>query len=395
MRASDALDRFAQADPFRLDELFTDSERDVRQRVRNFAQNVVLPIVNEHWEAATFPYQIIAPLRELGVAGGSMVGYGCPGLSAVAAGLVTYELARVDGSVQTFFGAHSGLAMGAIALLGDEEQKKHWLPPMSRMELLGGFAMTEPEHGSDAVSIETRARRTADAWVIDGVKRWIGNSTFADVLVVWARDDDDNVGAFLVDTVTPGFEATPITGKTSKRIVAQADIALRGVRVPLDRRLAHARSFGDATRVLTTTRYNAAWAALGHATAAYELALEHVMRREQFGKPLAAFQLVQYRLATMLAEIGAMQLLCLRASQLVERGAITPATASLVKMNNAAKARAIVADARDLLGGDGILLERHVARHQTDMEAVYSYEGTDAMQALIIGREITGIAAFS
>ncbi|HEY6591182.1 MAG TPA: acyl-CoA dehydrogenase family protein, partial [Actinomycetota bacterium] len=319
----------------------------------------------------------------------------CPGLSTVAAGLVGMELGRGDGSICTFFGVHSGLAMTSIALLGDEEQKQRWLPAMARMEQIGAFGLTEPEHGSDAVALETRARRDGDQWVLDGAKRWIGNASFADLVIVWARDDDGKVGGFVVEKGSPGYAASVMAGKTAKRAVWQAQITLEGVRVPAGNRLAHSRGFADTARVLTATRSGVAWEAAGHALAAYEAALAYVREREQFGTPLAGFQLVQYRLAKMLAEITTMQLLCLRLAQLTEDGRMTAGMASLAKMNNAAKARQVVADARDILGGNGILLENHVARHHADMEAVYTYEGTDAIQSLIVGREITGESAFT
>ncbi|HYT26946.1 MAG TPA: acyl-CoA dehydrogenase family protein [Actinomycetota bacterium] len=326
---------------------------------------------------------------------GSIQGYGCPGLSPVAVGLVGAELARGDGSICTFFGVHSGLAMSSVAMLGSEEQKRRWLPAMARMEKIGAFALTEPRHGSDAVALETRARRDGDGYVLHGAKRWIGNASFADLVIVWARDDDGKVGGFVVEKGAPGFAASVMTGKIAKRAVWQAELTLDGVRVPAASRLAGSRSFADTGRVLTATRYGVAWEAVGHAAAAYEAALAYAKERTQFGTPLAGFQLVQSKLAHMLAELTSMQLLCLRLSQLAADGRMTGGMASLAKMNNAAKARRIVADARDILGGNGILLENHVARHQADMEAVFTYEGTDSVQSLILGREITGESAFT
>ena len=238
-------------------------------------------------------------------------------------------------------------------------------------------------------------RRDGDAYVLDGRKRWIGNASFADVVVVWARGEDGHVGGYLVEKGTPGFEATVMTGKTALRAVWQADIVLDGVRVPAESRLARCESFRDVARVLTLTRYTVAWRALGVAVAAYEHALAYAREREQFGRPIASYQLVQDKLSRMVAEITGMQLLCLRLSGLVEDGRLTPGMASLAKMNHAAKARRIVADARDILGGNGILLAHHVARHHADMEAVFTFEGTDSIQSLIVGREITGIQAIA
>jgi len=382
-------------DYYLLDELLTDAEREVRDRVRLFCEKEVAPVINDYWERAEFPFELIPKLAELGIAGGTIEGYGAPGLSPVAVGLVAQELSRVDGSLCTFFGVHSGLAMGSIAMLGDDQQKQRWLPAMARMELIGAFALTEPNHGSDAVALETRARRDGDHWVLDGAKRWIGNGSFADLVIVWARDDEGNVGGFVVEKGTPGFEASVITGKASKRAVWQADITLDGVRVPLANRLAESRSFTDTARVLTATRFGVAWEAVGHAMAAYEAALAYAREREQFGTPIGAFQLVQHKLAKMLGEITAMQLLTFRLSQLVAEHRMTDGMASLAKMHNAAKARQVVADARELLGGNGILLDYQVAKHQADMEAVYTYEGTDAIQSLIVGRDITGLNAFA
>jgi glutaryl-CoA dehydrogenase len=383
------------ADFYRIDDLLTDSEREIRDRVRMFSDKEVTPIINDYWERAEFPFELLPKLAELNIAGGNISGYGCPGMSPIAAGLMGMELARGDGSVCTAFGVHSGLAMSSIALLGDEDQKQRWLPPMARMELIGAFGLTEPNHGSDAVALETRARRDGDAWVLDGAKRWIGNASFADVVVIWARDEEGNVGGFLVPKGTEGFSASVMTGKASKRAVWQADVTLEAVRVPLDHRLAGSATFKDTARVLTATRFGVAWEAVGHAVAAYEAALAYVSERQQFGTPLSAFQLVQSKLAHMLAEITTMQLLTLRLSQLAAEGKMTDGQASLAKMNNAAKARDVVRDARDLLGGNGILLENHVARHQADMEAVFTYEGTDHIQTLIVGREITGQSAFT
>lgn len=382
-------------DFYLLDELLTPEERAVRDRVRAFVDREVTPVINGYWERAEFPFPLVPKLAALNLAGGTIRGYGCPGLSTVASGLVAMELARGDGSLNTFYGVHSGLAMTSIAMLGSEEQRQRWLPPMARLEQIGAFALTEPQHGSDAVALETRARREGDHYVLDGAKRWIGNGTIADLVVVWARDDEGQVGGFVVGRGAPGYAATVITGKTAKRAVWQADIALRGVRVPAENRLARSRSFKDTAKVLAATRYGVAWEAIGHAVAAYEAALAYAQQRVQFGKTLVHFQLVQNKLARMLAEITAMQLLCLRLSQLAASGKMTDGMASLAKLNNAAKARWVVAEARDLLGGNGILLENHVARHQADMEAVFTYEGTDHIQSLIVGREITGVQAFA
>ena len=382
-------------DFYKMDELLTDEERAVRDKVRAFCDREVIPVINDYWERAEFPFALIPKLAGLNIAGGSLQGYGCPGMSAVASGLIALELARGDASLCTFFGVHSGLAMSSIAMLGSEEQKQRWLPAMARMEKIGAFGLTEPDHGSDAVALETRARRDGNFYILDGAKRWIGNASFADVVIIWARDDDGNVGGFLVEKGTPGFSSKVMTGKVAKRAVWQADITLEGARISAENRLALSRTFKDTSRVLTATRYGVAWEAIGHAIAAYEIALQYAKQRIQFGKPLASFQIIQQKLATMLANVTSMQLLCLRLSQLLEQGKMTDGMASLAKMNNARMAREVVADAREMLGGNGILLEYHIARHHADIEAVFTYEGTDTIQSLIVGREITGTQAFA
>jgi glutaryl-CoA dehydrogenase len=382
-------------DYYLVEELLTDEEREIRDKVRAFADREVIPIINDYWDKAQFPFELVPKIAELNIAGTTIKGYGCPGISHVAAGLVAVEMARGDGSLNTFFGVHSGLAMSAIEMLGSEEQKEKWLPPMARMEKLGAFGLTEAAHGSDAVRLETTARREGDEYVLDGEKRWIGNASFADVTVIWARDEEDeSVKGFLVEKGAEGFSTEIITGKMGKRAVWQPDIRLEGVRVPAENKLGNADSFKDTAKVLTATRAMVAWEAIGHALASYEAAVTYAKERVQFGKPIASFQIIQNKLANMLAEITSMQLLCLRLSQLQEAGKMTGGMASLAKMNNARKAKQVCSDARDIMGGNGVLLEYHVARHLSDMEIVYTYEGTDTIQSLIVGREITGIGAF-
>jgi glutaryl-CoA dehydrogenase len=382
-------------DFYLVDELLTDEEREIRDRLRRFCDAEVCPVINDYWERAEFPFELVPKIAELGMAGGTIEGYGCPGMSAVAAGLVSMEWARADGSMGTFYGVHSNLAMQAIDMLGSEEQRERWLPDMARLERIGAFALTEPAHGSDAVMLETSARRDGDDYLLDGRKRWIGNASIADLVIVWARDEDGDVGGFVVEKGAEGYRADVMTGKTSLRAVWQADVELEGVRVPAANRLAQCKGFGDVAQVLTRTRYTVAWRALGIALAAYENALAYAREREQFGRPIAGYQLVQDKLSRMLAEITGMQLLCLRLSQLAGDERLTPGMASLAKMNHAAKARQVVADARDILGGNGILLDNHVARHHADMEAIFTFEGTDSIQSLIVGREITGISAIA
>ncbi|HVH22347.1 MAG TPA: acyl-CoA dehydrogenase family protein [Pseudonocardia sp.] len=388
-------------DYYLLDDQLDDDARAVRDRVRKFVDTEVLPVINDYWDRAEFPFPLVPKIAELGIVGSVIEGYGCPGLSRLAAGMVTFEMSRGDGSVNTFLGVQSGLAMGSIAQLGSEEQKQRWLPGMAALERIGAFALTEPEHGSDSVRLETTARRDGAHWVLTGAKRWIGNASIADVIVVWARDEaDGQVKAFVVErgsdgSLPGGYSTELITGKIGKRAVWQPDVRLDGVRVPAENKLASANSFRDASRVLTSTRGGAAWESLGHAVAAYEIALAYAKERIQFGKPIASFQLVQHKLATMLAEITSMQLYCFRMAQLQEQGRFTGPMASLAKMNHAQKARQVCLDARDILGGNGLLTEYHIARHLTDMEVVHTYEGTDSIQALIVGRDLSGISAFT
>lgn len=388
-------DTLGYVDYYSIEDLLTEEEKSVRERVRRFCDQEVIPRAAEYWERAEVPFELVKKLTTLNIIGGAIKGYGCPGLSPVAMGLAIAELARGDGSLNITFGMHSGLAMAAIAQFGSPEQKEQWLPAMARLEKIGAFAMTEPEHGSDVFSFETSVSRDGDSWVINGEKKWSGNASFADVVVVWARHKTGQVGAFLVEKGTPGFTARVITGKVSQRASWQAHITLENVRVPISHRLANVSSFNDFNAVVLASRCDTAWSALGHAIACYEHALAYAKKRVQFGKPIAHFQLVQQKLARMLAEITSMQLLCLRASQLLAANKLTLGTVALAKMQAAYKARQIAADARDLLGANGILLEYHVAKHQVDLETIFTGEGTDHMQSLIIGREITGIQAFA
>jgi glutaryl-CoA dehydrogenase len=383
-------------DYFLIRDELSDAEMECLERSRRFVDREVLPVICDHWERAEMPVDLFRRLGELGLVGDGIEGYGCPPMSPVAAGLVHMEVNRGDGSLGTFLGVQAGLAMRSIAMLGSEEQKRRWLPAMARCELLGAFALTEPDHGSDSVRLETRAERRGDGYVLTGRKRWIGNGTVADVVVVWARDTEDGaVKGFLVEPGTPGYEARPIAGKGSLRAIWQADIELREVRVPLAAALPLATSFRAASRVLATTRAACAWMALGHAVGAYDAALTYARHREQFGKPLVSFQIVQEKLVRMLAEVTGMQLYCLRLGRLTEENRLSDTIASLAKLNNTTKARQVIAEARNLLGGNGILLEYHVMRHMADIEAIYTFEGTETIQTLIVGRDITGVAAFA
>jgi len=392
----ESIGRSLGTDYFHIADQLTAAERDAWRRTRDFVDNEVLPVINGYWERAEFPWALVEQLAKLDVIGDGIEGYGCPPMSPIAVGLVHMELNRGDGSLGTFLGVQAGLAMRSIAMLGTTAQKQRWLPPMARLDKIGAFALTEPAHGSDAVSLETSARREGDTWVINGQKRWIGNGTIADVVVIWARDTSDGkVKAFLVERDTEGYSARRMDGKGSLRAVWQAEIDLNDVRVPEANRLSGAQSFADAANVLAGTRSTVAWAALGHATAAYDAAMAYSRQRMQFGKPLMSFQIVQDRLVKMLADVCGMQLYCLRLGRLMEEGTMSDTIAALAKMHNTRVARRVVADARDLLGGNGILLEYHVMRHMADLEAIHTYEGTETIQTLIVGRDITGVGAFT
>jgi glutaryl-CoA dehydrogenase len=391
----DTLGRSRGTDFFRIADQLTPTELDYLNRTRRFVDDDVLPVINGYWERAEFPRPLVDGLAALGIVGDGIEGYGCPSMSPIAVGLVHMELNRGDGSLGTFLGVQAGLAMQSIAQLGSEEQKQRWLPGMARLETIGAFALTEPDHGSDSVALETSARRDGDNWVLNGRKKWIGNGTIADVVVVWARDvADGQVKGFLVEKGTVGYDARRIDGKGSLRAVWQAEITLTDVHVLEANRLPHANSFNDTARVLAGTRNAVAWGALGHATAAYEIAMQYCTERHQFGKPLVRFQIVQDKLVKMLAEVCSMQLYCLRLGRLIEEGNLSDTIAAIAKMNNTRKAREIVAEARDLLGGNGILLDFHVIRHMADMEALHTYEGTETIQTLIVGRDVTGVGAF-
>ena len=316
-------------------------------------------------------------------------------MSPASAGLVAMELSRGDGSLATFAGVQAGLVMRSIELFGSPEHKAKWLRRLATVDAIGAFALTEPDHGSDSLLLETTAVQDGDDFVLNGAKRWIGNGTIADVVVLWARGEDGEVGGYLIEKDTPGYAATVITGKGSLRAIWQADIELRDARIPVTAKLPGASSFKDTAHVLAGTRSQVAYSALGHAVAAYDAALSYARQRSQFGKELIEFQLIQQRLVNMLQELVGMQLYCMRLAQLEMSGRMTDTIASLAKLNNTSKARQIVADACDLLGGNGILLENHVIRHMMDVEAIHTYEGTEAIQTLLVGRDITGVGAFT
>jgi glutaryl-CoA dehydrogenase len=386
----------SRSDFYLLESTLTEAQQDKLRQVHEFMQERIRPVINDYWSREEFPHKLIPEMAALEIAGNPYQGYGCPGESWLFDGFVTQELARVDCSIATFFGVHSGLAMGTLFLCGSEEQKQLWLPRMRKMELIGAFGLTEPDHGSDvSKGLETSARRDGDSWVLNGMKKWIGNATFADVTVVWARDTEDGqVKGFLVERGTPGFEPRKMTGKMALRVVQNAEIALQDCRVLERNRLQKANSFADTAKVLRMTRAGVAWQAVGNMAGAYELTLDYTRQRKQFGRPVAGFQLVQDRLAQMLANITSSQTLVYRLSQLQDSGHFNEEHASLAKMVCTVKMRETVGLARELLGGNGILLEHHIGRFVADAEAIYSYEGTREVNALIVGRAVTGLSAF-
>jgi glutaryl-CoA dehydrogenase len=379
--------------------LLDDEDRKHLERVRAFMTVNVEPVINDYWTRAQFPHELVPGLAELGIAGLQFDGPGCPGRSSLLDGMTSMELARVDPSIQTFMGVHGGLAMGSVQLCGSDEQKERWLPAMARMELLGAFGLTEPLEGSGiAGGLATTARREGDEWVLDGEKKWIGNASFADLVVIWARDvEDGQVKGFVVEKDSPGSEGMTFDVQRDKialRVVQNAEIHLRAVRVPEANRLGHASSFADTAKVLKVTRMGVAWAATGCARGAYEHALRYTGDREQFGKPIAGFQLVQDLLVKMLANVVASTAMCVRVSQLQDAGLLKDEHASLAKAFTTSRMRETVGWAREVLGGNGILLEHHVGRFVADAEAIYSYEGTREINTLIVGRAITGRSAF-
>jgi glutaryl-CoA dehydrogenase len=383
------------SDFYDLEALLDDDDRALLHRVREFMDTEVQPVINEYWTKAQFPRQLIPGLAKLGIAGTQLSGYGCPGKSALLDGMISMELSRGDPSVSTFMGVHGGLAMGSVHICGSEEQKERWLPAMARMELIGAFGLTEPDSGSDvARGLRTTARRDGDSWVLNGQKKWIGNGSFADLVIIWAQDEEtDRVLGFVVEQGTEGFSAVDLEDKIALRAVQNALITLEDVRVPEENRLQEAHSFRDTAKVLRMTRAGVAWSAVGCSRGAYEHALRYATERTQFGKPIASFQLVQDLLVRMLGNITSSAALCARLSQLQDAGRMTDEQASLAKAVSTVRMRETVGWARELMGGNGILLEHNVGRYVADAEAIYSYEGTREVNTLIVGRAITGLGA--
>ncbi|HRO45534.1 acyl-CoA dehydrogenase family protein [Agriterribacter sp.] len=383
-------------DFYELSLRLNEEDRIVQLKVREFMEKEIAPIVNNYWLHDDFPFEIIPKFAALNLCGVTYKGYGCPGRSFLLEGIIAMEMARVDASIATFFGVQSGLAMGSIYLCGSEEQKTYWLPRLQQFKAIGAFGLTEPEVGSGAAGgLTTTAKRTGDQWILNGQKKWIGNATFADVTIIWAKDVDDNqVKGFLVTKDAPGFSVEKIKGKMALRIVQNGLITLNNCEVMEKDRLQGAGSFKDTAKVLQMTRAGVAWMAVGCARGAYENALDYTRKRKQFGKPIASYQLIQNHLVEMLFNLTAMQSLVFRLSELQDQGLLKDEHASLAKVFCSLRTRDIVSKAREVMGGNGILLDYNVARFVADAEAIYSYEGTKEINSLIVGRAITGFSAF-
>ena len=384
------------SDFYSYERLLTDEERATLHAVRKFMTTEVAPILLEHWSRATFPFEIVPGLRDLGIAGLPYRGYGCAGRRFLLDGMIAMELARTDCSIATFNGVHAGLAMGSIYLCGSDEQRERFLPAMANYAKIGSFGLTEPEVGSGAsAGLQTTARREGDTWILNGQKKWIGNAPFGDLTAIWAKDvADGQVKGFVVENSSPGFTVDKQMHKIALRIVQNGLITLDNVRVDESDRLQQANSFKDTTAVLRMTRAGVAWMAVGCALGAYENALTYARTRRQFGRPIGSFQLVQDLLVRMLGNVTSAYGLCVRLSQLQDEGLAEDRHSSLAKAFCTTRMRETVGWARELLGGNGILLEHNVGRFVADAEAIYSYEGTREMNTLIVGRSLTGLSAF-
>lgn len=384
-------------DFFDIASTLTKRQREIQQRVRAFMETEVEPIINDYWARDEFPRELIGKFRELGLIHEVCNPDGSRREDAgIIEGIATMEMARIDVSTATFFGVHAGLAMMSIIQGGSEEQKAQWIPKMMNLEVIGAFGLTEPQVGSGAAGgLTTTCKRQGDSWVLNGEKYWIGNSTFSDIVIIWARDlDDAQVKGFIVETANPGYSVEKIQGKIALRAVENGHITLKDCVVSEASRLQNASSFRTTADVLRMTRAGVAWQAVGAAMGAYEKALHYAQTREQFGRAIGNFQLIQNHLVHMLGDVTAMQQMCLRLSHMQDAGMMKDEHASLAKVFTAARCRDVVARAREIFGGKGILLENHVARLFNDTEAIYSYEGTNEINTLVVGRAITGFSAF-
>ncbi len=396
--ADTSVERQVQMPPatdlYNIDYLLSEEERMVRDTVRKFVQDRVLPIIGEHFEAGTFPRELIPTIAELGLLGMHIEGYGCAGLSAVCYGLACQELEAGDSGLRSFVSVQGSLAMFPISAFGSEEQKQRWLPSMARGEVIGCFGLTEPDSGSDPASMRTTARREGNSYVLNGTKMWITNGGIANLAVVWARAED-GVRGFLVERDTPGFTTSDIHQKLSLRASVTSELHFEDCRVPAENMLPNVRGLRGPLSCLNEARYGIAWGATGAARACYEVALDYAKSRIQFNRPIARFQLVQQKLAIMATELVKAQLLALHLGRLKDEGMMHSVQISIAKRNNVREALKTAREARSILGANGITLEYPISRHSNNLESVYTYEGTDDIHTLIIGQAITGENAFS
>jgi glutaryl-CoA dehydrogenase len=378
-------------DFYDIEGTLNDEESAILDKVRHFMETKVAPIINDYWVRDAFPFELIEPLKALDIGWLNVGDY-----STKLKGLAAMEMARIDASFTTFFGVHTGLAMGSIGLLGSEEQKRKWLPPMARLEIIGCFGLTEPLVGSGTGGgLLTTAKRDSDSWILNGEKKWIGNAPWCDVSIVWARDLDDNqVKGFIVENKSPGFSVEKIENKMALKVVQNGHIIMKDVRVPEANRLQNANSFRDTAHVLRETRSGVGWMSTGLQMGAYELAVKYAQERQQFGKPIASFQMIQDLIARMLGNVTASQAMMLRLEELHAEGKLLDQHASLAKAFTTTRMRETVAWAREIHGGNGIIVDNNIGRLFADAEALYSYEGTFQMQNLIVAKSVTGFSAF-
>ncbi|MFT7461855.1 MAG: glutaryl-CoA dehydrogenase [Pseudohongiellaceae bacterium] len=382
-------------DYYQLDDLLTEDEIMVRDMTRDFVDSAVMPIIEDAYENAVFPRELVGQLGELGMLGANLPEkYGCAGLGPIAYGLINQELERGDSGVRSFASVQGSLAMWPIFAYGSEAQRERWLPGMAKGEIIGCFGLTEPDHGSDPAGMKTRAVKDGDSWVLNGAKMWITNGTMADVAVVWARTNEGPINGFLVEKGMDGFTAPEQKRKFSLRASVTSELVMQDVRVPEANRLPNVSGLKGPLGCLTQARYGIAWGGVGAAQACYDEVLQYTKAREQFGKPLASFQLIQASLAEMVTEITKAQLVAWRLGKLKEADKARPEHVSLAKRNNVKMALVIARNARDMLGANGITGEYQTMRHMCNLESVYTYEGTHNIHTLIIGNDVTGIPAF-
>jgi glutaryl-CoA dehydrogenase len=392
--------KFHGVDFYDVDALLSGEERAVRDTVRAWVDEQVIPIIGPHYVDGRFPRQLVPAMAELGLFGANLPEqYGCAGLNNVAYGLIMQELERGDSGIRSFASVQGALVMYPIHEFGSEEQKRRWLPPMAGGTVIGCFGLTEPDYGSNPAGMLTTARETPDGWVLNGAKMWITNGSTADVAIVWAKtgrpDDADSIRGFLVPADAAGFSARDQAGKLSLRASDTSELVLQDVQLPKDAVLPGAAGLRAPLQCLTAARYGIAWGAVGAAMACYDEALRYGKTRIVFGRPVAGLQLQQARLVDMLSEITKAQLLCLQLGRLRDLGKATPQQVSLAKRNNVSVAADVAREARRLLGANGILAEYQAMRHLANLESVYTYEGTHDIHTLILGQEITGLNAFA